>query len=269
MSEVFCKLCGKHFNNNSNQKTCNDCKNKLYKKVCNYCNKTFLAPYTKINNKNCSKECRLKFQKEILNSYKEVVCIRCGKLCKIKFSSYKKLCSECREIEKQELIIKPTERVCKICGRTFLSKGGRVRCDFCIERYKCKICNYTFRHFRKIKKHLLNVHNLKMTNNYIDIERERRQKNRKPKISKKVKRKRKRYNDGICAYCRKNKPSTFHHIVPRKYGGPTVPENCIGLCRKCHDEVEIKTDELLVKGKLYTTRTLRHFIIHRSFPEFI
>ena len=54
--------------------------------------------------------------------------------------------------------------------------------------------------------------------------------------------------DGKCACC--GKPiAHFHHIVPRHEGGSDRPENIIGLCGTCHEEVHIGRRSLEAVGE--------------------
>lgn len=71
----------------------------------------------------------------------------------------------------------------------------------------------------------------------------------------------------LCPYCEKKIVESVHHIIPKKYGGYTEPDNIIVLCNKCHDEVEILTDELL-KYKRYDSKELRFYIESKSFPNY-
>lgn len=68
-----------------------------------------------------------------------------------------------------------------------------------------------------------------------------------------------------CAACGQvvhmNKAS-YHHIIPRKYGGIDDDVNRIPLCHKCHDDIEIKTEFYIEKYHHYDIETLKHMIIH-------
>ena len=60
------------------------------------------------------------------------------------------------------------------------------------------------------------------------------------------------YEEGlpiICPHCHRNIVESIHHIIPKKYGGITTENNIISLCNKCHDLVEICTDELFKERK--------------------
>lgn len=70
----------------------------------------------------------------------------------------------------------------------------------------------------------------------------------------------------ICPHCRKNIIESVHHVMPRKYGGGNYKENIIPLCNKCHDKIEILTDELLVGKHCYTVNDLLCFIRY-GFPN--
>lgn len=71
----------------------------------------------------------------------------------------------------------------------------------------------------------------------------------------------------ICRRCRKSSVESIHHILPRKYGGGNNIENLSLLCEKCHNFVEIKTEDLLSKGKRYSVTVLKSFIENNSFPK--
>ena len=54
--------------------------------------------------------------------------------------------------------------------------------------------------------------------------------------------------DGKCACC--GKPiEQFHHIVPRHEGGSDRPENIIGLCGECHEDVHTNGRSLTAYGE--------------------
>jgi hypothetical protein len=71
--------------------------------------------------------------------------------------------------------------------------------------------------------------------------------------------------DGICPRCNHALLQANHHIIPRKYNGPDTKENSIGLCNKCHDYVEIKTEEWIESGRYYNIDILRCMIINDGF----
>lgn len=56
-----------------------------------------------------------------------------------------------------------------------------------------------------------------------------------------------------------------HHIIPRKYKGFDMKENYIILCNKCHDSVEIMTEEWIQSGKHYDIDILKSMIINDGF----
>lgn len=71
--------------------------------------------------------------------------------------------------------------------------------------------------------------------------------------------------NGICHRCNYNILQANHHIIPRGYNGPDTKENGIGLCNKCHDYVEIKTEEWIESGRYYNIDILRSMIINDGF----
>lgn len=58
-----------------------------------------------------------------------------------------------------------------------------------------------------------------------------------------------------------------HHVIPRKYGGTDDEINKIILCFKCHDIVEIQTEDYIEKYKHYDIETLKSLIINDGFDE--
>lgn len=72
-------------------------------------------------------------------------------------------------------------------------------------------------------------------------------------------------NERRCKRCKKLLRGSDHHIIPRNYDGGDNPENQIFLCFKCHDKVEIWTDELL-KQRPYSVDMLRTFVMNQ-FPN--
>lgn len=70
-----------------------------------------------------------------------------------------------------------------------------------------------------------------------------------------------------CRACdnKHNKNIKHHHIIPRKYQGPNIEENYIDLCDRCHDYVEIKTEEWIKSGKYYNIDILRSMIVNDGF----
>lgn len=72
-------------------------------------------------------------------------------------------------------------------------------------------------------------------------------------------------NETICPLCRINNVESHHHILPRKYGGQEFYENMIYLCYKCHDYVEIKTEDWIKSGKHYDIDILKMLILNDGF----
>lgn len=73
----------------------------------------------------------------------------------------------------------------------------------------------------------------------------------------------------ICPYCHTKIIESVHHILPRANGGESISENIIALCNKCHDEIEILTDDLLKNRRQYhySINDLKEFIFNKSFPN--
>lgn len=69
----------------------------------------------------------------------------------------------------------------------------------------------------------------------------------------------------ICPRCKIRKVDGNHHIIPRKYYGPDIEENFIRLCNKCHDIVEINTDDWIQSGRYYNMEILKSMIINYGF----
>ena len=42
----------------------------------------------------------------------------------------------------------------------------------------------------------------------------------------------------VCPKCREVQPLTHHHVFPRRHYGKTHNRVIIGLCQKCHSELE-------------------------------
>ena len=49
-----------------------------------------------------------------------------------------------------------------------------------------------------------------------------------------------------CRSCGTKENLTVHHIIPRAEGGKDVMKNLETLCIKCHDEIEIGNDPIIV-----------------------
>ena len=69
----------------------------------------------------------------------------------------------------------------------------------------------------------------------------------------------------ICPVCQKNTVQSKHHIIPRKYTENNDKINLIWLCNSCHDEIELKTEDWIESGKLYSSGILRRMIIKKGF----
>ena len=270
MHKNKCVACGKHFlTPYLRTKTCKSCRK--IKLICEHCGKEFFTEYVRKNQKYCSSECRSKniSKKILLLKGKKIKCISCGKIFISNGCSNTKLCKTCKKEDNKNKYKPriPKKKICKICSKEFFGHNGQKYCNTCFLKYECKICKEKFKTRIKTKRHILNIHNKEPSKqNYGKItknkSKEKQIKNEILKAKNLV-----TYDDGICAYCRKNKSESFHHIIPRKYGGPTVLENCISLCRKCHDEVEILTDNLFKQNKYFSIKELKSFIINRGFPN--
>ena len=53
-------------------------------------------------------------------------------------------------------------------------------------------------------------------------------------------------NCEACHACIVGAKLEVHHVIKRSQGGPDTPDNCIALCRRCHD----RTDWPWTKGRL-------------------
>lgn len=42
-------------------------------------------------------------------------------------------------------------------------------------------------------------------------------------------------SDGMCEICRVKRIEEFHHAIYRSQGGMGTLDNCLGLCRTCHE----------------------------------
>lgn len=72
-------------------------------------------------------------------------------------------------------------------------------------------------------------------------------------------------NLDLCCVCKVNKAVSKHHIIPRKYGGQDYESNFIDLCSKCHDYIEIKTEEIIQNKVHYDIDLLKCLIINNGF----
>ena len=68
--------------------------------------------------------------------------------------------------------------------------------------------------------------------------------------------------NSLCPRCLERKAISYHHIIPRESGGEDNKENIICLCIRCHDEVEILTDNWIKKRGLVDPKILRSLIIN-------
>ena len=68
--------------------------------------------------------------------------------------------------------------------------------------------------------------------------------------------------NNLCPRCLKNESISPHHIIPRVNGGGDNKENIIWLCRKCHDEIEILTDEWINNKGFIDPIYLRRLIVN-------
>jgi hypothetical protein len=77
-------------------------------------------------------------------------------------------------------------------------------------------------------------------------------------------------NSKLCYRCQLVNVESLHHILPRKFGGITVLSNIVGLCFKCHNQVEELTDiqikQWIRESKDISINTLRQYII-TNFPK--
>ena len=53
-----------------------------------------------------------------------------------------------------------------------------------------------------------------------------------------------------CDKCGEKEDLYLHHIVPRYWGGLSTPENCITLCKSCHEKVNKKLSQKLNRALL-------------------
>lgn len=70
--------------------------------------------------------------------------------------------------------------------------------------------------------------------------------------------------DRVCQHCgtkgsRRNR-LTVHHIVPKCHGGPNTTDNCILLCRKCHNEYHKRNGYPTPKKRRWSMHILLLFI---------
>lgn len=84
-------------------------------------------------------------------------------------------------------------------------------------------------------------------------------------INKQVDQHRVKHN--ACPVCCVNQSDSVHHIIPKIYGGDDSDYNKISLCKKCHDIIELSTDELLSMKPDYTANRIRRLILIGALSE--
>jgi len=52
-----------------------------------------------------------------------------------------------------------------------------------------------------------------------------------------------------CKVCGKKRKLTVHHIKPRDEGGTNALNNLETLCQKCHDEIEMGGEGIVIEDK--------------------
>lgn len=73
---------------------------------------------------------------------------------------------------------------------------------------------------------------------------------------------------GICPICIEREVQSRHHIIPRKYTVNNDKTNLILLCNRCHDIIEIKTEEWIESGKRYNIDLLKSMILNDGFTDY-
>lgn len=106
-----------------------------YKKICEICNQEFIS-----NAHNAS----------VCNSCKVTKCVICGKEFKRDWPYNQKVCSsECYGIYRQKMEFSSNlkecsiERVCEICGKSFIAKSSRRKICYDDHFHRCPVCGTT------------------------------------------------------------------------------------------------------------------------------
>jgi len=230
----------------------------VYENECYVCHSTFLGKRKKVLCEVCRR------------TFKEKKCIVCGKKYAVK-RCYKSFNEKCRNCSVRETFFnkKEREKECKDCGNKFMTKTSTIRCNSCksILHSKSHVSNNKERQCLNCKGTFIGNGTRKYCDKCRELKLVKIIKNDKPKIVLKHIKNMGLYDSGICVYCSEGKPSTFHHIIPREFGGPSTLENCIPLCLKCHNEVEILTYDLLSRKPGFSMDDLRGFIQQHNFPN--
>lgn len=228
-------------------------KTEIHYTVCLTCGISFETD--KFGKTYCSKKCLLLSDK---------LCRICGKLIKQKNN----LCSECK-IKLSELARIEKEKFCLTCGKIFSSNNkSRKYCsiDCYPSRIKyCVVCKTISRYkycsdkCRKLKNDMDIKDILKLEESEVKNEfKEKFLVDNYDNLKYQCK----------CKRCNREiniRPSRFHHIIPRCFGGSNDSFNRIPLCDACHDYVEIKTSEWIESGKYCVIDVLRSLIINDGF----
>jgi 5-methylcytosine-specific restriction endonuclease McrA len=183
------------------------------------------------------------------------VCKECGN--KFDGSQSTKRCSKCKDVllkERAKKLFK-VEKHCILCNGILEGKLIKYccKCNTLLQQEKLKVKKV----YKPKDKNLKQNKEPKKIQNIQNLENSKNIRFYNTGI----------YDEGVCAYCKKDKPTTFHHILPRGFGGPSVLENCIPLCLKCHNEVEILTYDLIDRKPNFTIDDLRGFIMQHNFPN--
>ena len=62
--------------------------------------------------------------------------------------------------------------------------------------------------------------------------------------------KRYKLRNDVCDKCGSKEDLYLHHIMPISWGGNSIPENCITLCKDCHEKVHKKLSQKLNRALL-------------------
>ncbi|MHB8172112.1 MAG: HNH endonuclease [Thermincolia bacterium] len=224
-------------------------------KVCIVCGAIFHSLRTQ--QKTCGFKCR-----QLYNSKRTFkTCIICSK--KMWVNSKSTVCSSvCKKIhQKNKRIIKHLSitRQCEWCDKKFNSSGIRRFCS-----KKCRT------EHKLVNRQKAVIKTFKRDNTVIaDISQKTEQIRLKfgnKTISTWLT---SGFNNGLkkailerdghmCYICGKTTSLHVHHIIPRKEGGPHIPENLVTLCSGCHKTIESGCVEKAVKKCVQ--RTLQNII---------
>ncbi len=61
----------------------------------------------------------------------------------------------------------------------------------------------------------------------------------------------------------------WHHVWPREWGGPSVPENMVWLCASAHNTVHVYMRAMDSAGYALARSELRAALVARHYPDYL